>query len=375
MLALKQTSISCACSCLLAQGDCCRELGDAEAAAGAYCESVAHLRHCAAQAPEVGFRCHTCCPGHLPSEAAASGVCVHVRSCGASVLSLQACAVCSCTPLQRPHIATGAKPAVCPCLSLPALDSMHHASNIETVIPVQVMAAQVLRALALSTSKLGDLAYRTGDLSTARALYCDALAARRRAFTNALAEPFPEPSALELDRLLPPNAAGFPPYPYSPPVSGDGNAPGRKAAADGAAVPAGGGAGSGAGLSRPAVPLALDLATSLCKLADLDKVGIALLGSRVYAYVRGFVVGRTTCCSAHLALHSHRTLTLTSGPGTSLCKVADSNKVGWPHNNTLQCRSCSLHSHSIVAACVAISLFPPGHLAVQAGGHGRVGLA
>lgn len=134
----------------------------------------------------------------------------------------------------------------------------------------------MLRALALSTSKLGDLAYRGGDLSTARARYCDALAARRRAFTGALAEPSPEPSALDLDRLLPPNAAGFLPYPYRPAVSGDGSAPGREAAAGGAGAPAGGSAGNDAGPSMTAVLLALDLATSLCKLADLDKVGRAL---------------------------------------------------------------------------------------------------
>ena len=147
---------------------------------------------------------------------------------------------------------------------------MRHAPTLN---PHMRMAAQVLRALALSTSKLGDLAYRGGDLSTARARYCDALAARRRAFIDALAEPSPEPSALHLDRLLPPNAAGFPPYPYCPAVSGDGRAPGRKAAAGGAGEPVSRCGGGGAGPGGAAVPLALDLATSLCKLADLDRVG------------------------------------------------------------------------------------------------------
>ena len=145
-----------------------------------------------------------------------------------------------------------------------------------TLNPHMRMAAQVLRALALSTSKLGDLAYRGGDLSTARARYCDALAARRRAFTDALAELSPEPSALDLGRLLPPTPAGFPSYPYCPAVSGDGSAPCRKAAGGGAAAPAGVSGAADAGLGAAAVPLALDLATSLCKLADLDKVGRAL---------------------------------------------------------------------------------------------------
>ena len=66
----------------IAQGDCCREMGDAEAAAGAYCESVAYLRRCAAQTPEVGLHQHTCRPWHLMLGVSRGNVSSHTWSCG-----------------------------------------------------------------------------------------------------------------------------------------------------------------------------------------------------------------------------------------------------------------------------------------------------
>ncbi|KAK9843699.1 hypothetical protein WJX81_002909 [Elliptochloris bilobata] len=149
------------------QGDCCRELGDTDAAAEAYRESVAHLRRRAVQTPEV------------------------------------------------------------------------------------------LRALALSTSKLGDMAYRQGDLSAARALYHHALAARRAALANVLATPGAENPAFEAGRMLQGEGAPQPAGAAAVPQSA------------GAAARAGGYGTAGPPVA--AVPLALDLATSVCKVADLER--------------------------------------------------------------------------------------------------------
>lgn len=152
----------------------------------------------------------------------------------------------------------------------------------------------MLRAAALSASKLGDLAYQGGDLTAAHTLYHDALAARRHALA-AVCEaggPGVKPSSGTGSADEPTSTAAAPPPAAA--AARDGETAGRTAAAsgpdtpnpgpsgDGAAGIAGGngGGGSAGRIGAVAVPQALDVATSLCKVADLDGVRRPLTHAR-----------------------------------------------------------------------------------------------